>query len=151
LTSPPSPGSSVPAASPPRGTPAGDTTQRPAFAYGRLTGRDIERARRICAGTLGVHPFAERDGHLCHGIGGCRFMVFASTGSAPDAHDQLGFVTAGLAGHLARMRAGGVVFEDVPGTSGGIAGLGPARAAWFGDSEGNLINLIEGNSPLWPS
>jgi catechol 2,3-dioxygenase-like lactoylglutathione lyase family enzyme len=134
-----------------RGTPAGGTMLRPTFAYAKLPARDIERARRFYAGALGVHPFAERDGHLYYDIGGCRFMVFTSTGSASGAHDQLGFVTADLAGHVAQMRGSGVVFEDFAGTSDGIADFGPVRAAWFRDSEGNLINLIEGNSPLWSS
>jgi catechol-2,3-dioxygenase len=69
-------------ASPVRGTPASDTILRPTFAYGKLPARDIERARRFYAGALGVHPFAERDGHLYYDIGGCRFMVFTSVGSA---------------------------------------------------------------------
>jgi hypothetical protein len=42
-----------------------------------------------------------------------------------------------------------VVLEDFPGTSDGIADLGPVRVAWFRDSEGNLINVSEGSSPLW--
>jgi catechol 2,3-dioxygenase-like lactoylglutathione lyase family enzyme len=138
-------------ASPLRGTPADGTMLRPTFAYGKLPARDIERARRFYAGALGVHPFAERDGHLYYDIGGCRFMVFTSAGSASGTHDQLGFVTADLAAHVAQMRGSGVVFEDFAGTNDGIADFGPVRAAWFRDSEGNLINLIEGNSPLWPS
>lgn len=102
---------------------------RPTFAYAKLPARDIERARRFYADTLGVHPFAERDGHLHYDIGGCRFVVFTSTGSASGAHDQLGFVTADLAGHVAQMRDSGVVCEDFTGTSDGIADFGPVRAA----------------------
>ena len=71
-----------------------------------------------------MHPFAERDGHLYYDIGGCRFMVFTSAGSASGAHDQLGFVTADLAGHVAQMRGSGVVFEDFPGTSDGNGVVG---------------------------
>jgi len=45
------------------------------------------------------------------------------------------------------LRARGLQFEDYdsPGlkTMGGIADLGYARAAWFKDSEGNLIGIAQ--------
>jgi hypothetical protein len=55
-----------------RGTRAGGTMLRPSFAYAKLPARDIERAGRFCADTMGVQPFAERDGHLYYDVGGCR-------------------------------------------------------------------------------
>jgi hypothetical protein len=122
--------------------------QRPTLACGKLPARDLERVWRFYTGALGVHPFAERDGHLYYDIGGCRFMIYTSAGSS-GAHDQLGFVTADLAGHIAQMRGRGVVFEDFPGTGDGIADFGPVRAAWFRDSEGSLINPDRGQlTPL---
>ena len=34
--------------------------------------------------------------------------------------------------------------ENFDGTTDSIADFGPVRAAWFKDSEGSLLNLIEG-------
>jgi catechol 2,3-dioxygenase-like lactoylglutathione lyase family enzyme len=121
----------------------------PAFAYGKLPAADLERARHFYAGTLGLHPFDETDGHLYYDVRGCRFMLFASSGVASGTHDQLGFVVADLAAAVDSCRSTGLRFLDTPVTQNGIANFGPIRAAWFHDSEGNLINLIEGSSPLW--
>jgi hypothetical protein len=48
---------------------------------------------------------------------------------------------------VADLRAKGVVFEeyDLPGlkTVGGIAETAGDRAAWFKDSEGNILGLVQ--------
>jgi catechol-2,3-dioxygenase len=121
---------------------------QPRFAYGKLPAQDTERARRFYAGTLGLDPFAERDGHLYYDVGGARFMIYASAGVASGCHDQLGFLVDDLAWHVSQLRQRGVTFDGNAGPDG-IADFGPVQAAWFNDSEGNLINLIHGTSPLW--
>jgi catechol 2,3-dioxygenase-like lactoylglutathione lyase family enzyme len=53
------------------------------------------------------------------------------------------FVVDDVDAAVAGLRARGVVFEeyDLPGlrTEGGIATLGPVRAAWFKDPDGNIL------------
>jgi hypothetical protein len=56
---------------------------------------------------------------------------------------------------VARLRSRGVQFESYPpppgaSVSDGIMNLGQVKAAWFKDSEGNLISIAEfpGGSPL---
>lgn len=48
---------------------------------------------------------------------------------------------------VAELRSHGVVFEeyDLPGikTVNGIAVIGNEKAAWFKDSEGNILNIAE--------
>lgn len=34
-------------------------------------------------------------------------------------------------------------------TVDGVADFGEVRAAWFKDTEGNLLNLIDGVSAMW--
>ena len=120
------------------------------LAYGELPAEDLDRARRFYEEKLGLRPFAERDGHLYFDVGGARFMVFPSAGRPSGSHDQLGFVDD-LAGQVSELRARGVAIEDNDLTHDGIADFGPVRAAWFKHSEGNLLNLIEGVSPMWSS
>jgi hypothetical protein len=59
----------------------------------------------------------------------------------------MGITTPDIEADVAELKGRGVVFEeyDYPTlkTVGSIAQTGPNRAAWFKDSEGNLIGIIE--------
>lgn len=121
------------------------------FAYAKLPAQDIERARRFYEERLGLRAFGEHNGHLYYDVGGARFMVFPSTGQPSGTHDQVGFVVDDIAARVAELRGRGIVFEANQLTRDGIADFGTVRAAWFKDSEGNLLNLIAGVSPLWSS
>ena len=121
------------------------------FAYAKLPAQDIERARRFYDERLGLRSFGEHNGHLYYDVAGARFMVFPSTGQPSGTHDQVGFVVEDIVGRVAELRGRGIVFEDNQLTQDGIADFGTVRAAWFKDSEGNLLNLIAGVSPMWSS
>jgi hypothetical protein len=45
---------------------------------------------------------------------------------------------------VADLKARGVKFEDYPGTKDGILTAHGAKAAWFKDSEGNILALVQG-------
>ena len=120
----------------------------------RLPAQDLKRARAFYADKLGLEPVEERPGGLRYRCGGGAFALFASAGAASGTHTQMGWEVADLEATVATLRARGVVFEeyDLPGlkTVGGIAqveGNYPSRggigekAAWFRDSEGNLLGL----------
>jgi catechol 2,3-dioxygenase-like lactoylglutathione lyase family enzyme len=114
-------------------------------AYAKLPAQDVERARRFYDEKLGLRPFDEHDAyHLFYDVGGARFLVFQSNGAPSGNHDQLGFVVDDIRARVDELRDRGVVFEDYDNTVDGVADLGPVRAAWFKDSEGNVLNLIEG-------
>ena len=119
----------------------------------RLPAQDLERARRFYAEKLGLEPVEERPGGLRYEGASGRFALFASAGRASGDHTQMAFEVDDLDAVVAELRRRGVVFEDVdvPGlrTVDGIAvvegnypsaGTGE-RAAWFRDSEGNLLGL----------
>ncbi|MGA5320931.1 VOC family protein [Streptomyces seoulensis] len=120
----------------------------------RLPAQDLERARRFYSEKLGLEPFDERPGGLLYRCGGSFFVVFQSTGVSPGTFTQMGWEVDDIEATLAELRGRGVVFEDVetPGfrTEGGVAevrGNYPSKgatgewAAWFRDSEGNLIGI----------
>ena len=120
----------------------------------RLPAEDLERARAFYAEKLGLEPAEERPGGLRYECAGGVFALFASDGSASGTHTQMAFEVDDLEAVVAELRRRGVVFEvvDVPGlrTVDGIAdvegnypskgGVGE-RAAWFRDSEGNLLGI----------
>jgi len=119
----------------------------------RLPAQNLDRAKAFYAEKLGLRPAEERPGGLLYRCGGSRFALFASTGRASGEHTQMGWTVDDLETVVDELRRRGVEFEhvDVPGlrTVDGIAevegnypsvGVGE-RAAWFRDSEGNLLGI----------
>ncbi|HZC69662.1 MAG TPA: VOC family protein [Jatrophihabitans sp.] len=120
----------------------------------RLPAQDLERARAWYADKLGLEPAEERPGGLKYRCGSTIFALFATSGRPSGEHTQLGWRVDDIEAAVAELRERGVVFEDVrvPGltTVNGIAdvagnypsdgGVGE-RAAWFRDSEGNMLGL----------
>jgi catechol 2,3-dioxygenase-like lactoylglutathione lyase family enzyme len=119
----------------------------------RLPAQDLERARRFYAEKLGLEPVEERPGGLRYEGASGRFSLFASAGRPSGEHTQMAFEVDDIDAVVTELRRRGVVFEevDVPGlrTVDGIAevegnypstGVGE-RAAWFRDSEGNLLGI----------
>lgn len=126
----------------------------------RLPAQDLARARAYYADKLGLEPVDERPGGLLYRCGQGEFALFESTGAPSGSYTQMAFEVADLEAAVAELRERGVIFEeyDLPGlvTRAGIvevAGNYPSkggvgeRAAWFRDSEGNLLAL---GQPLPP-
>jgi catechol 2,3-dioxygenase-like lactoylglutathione lyase family enzyme len=122
----------------------------------RLPAKDLDRARRFYSEKLGLEPVDERPGGLLYRGASGEFAVFQSAGESPGTFTQMGWEVDDIEAAMAELRAHGVEFEDVdvPGleTVDGIAeveGNYPSknssgeRAAWFRDSEGNLIGMGE--------
>jgi catechol 2,3-dioxygenase-like lactoylglutathione lyase family enzyme len=119
----------------------------------RLPARDLERAKAFYRDKLGLEPSEERPGGARYRCGKSHFALFQSAGAPSGAHTQMGWEVADIEATVAELRRRGVVFEeyDLPGlkTVDGIADIAgnyPSkgtgeRAAWFCDSEGNLIGL----------
>jgi catechol 2,3-dioxygenase-like lactoylglutathione lyase family enzyme len=120
----------------------------------RLPTQDLDRARRFYAEKLGLEPTEERPGGLLYRVAGGEFALYSSAGAAPGTFTQMAFEVDDLDTVVAELKRRGVVFEevDLPGmrTTEGVAevdGNYPSkggkgeRAAWFRDSEGNLMGL----------
>jgi catechol 2,3-dioxygenase-like lactoylglutathione lyase family enzyme len=120
----------------------------------RLPAQDLERARKFYSEKLGLEPSEERPGGLLYRAGGCEFALFESAGTSPGEFTQMGWEVDDIDATVAELSACGVVFEevDLPGlkTVDGIAevaGNYPSkggkgeRAAWFRDSEGNMLGI----------
>ena len=119
-----------------------------AKTHAALPAQDLDRARSWYADKLGLKPVEESPGGLFYEMGeGSRFLIFPSGGQPSGAHTQIAFVVADLDAEVHDLMADGVVFEeyDTPTlkTIGGISEAGPNKAAWFKDSEGNLLGLVQ--------
>ena len=113
-----------------------------------IPAKDLERARAFYAEKLGLTPTSEERIGLRYRLAdGTRFRVFRSGGVASGAHTQMALMVEDLTATVKELRARGLTFEeyDSPGlkTMDGIADVGYARAAWFKDSEGNLIGISQ--------
>jgi catechol 2,3-dioxygenase-like lactoylglutathione lyase family enzyme len=120
----------------------------------RLPAQDLARAKSFYQDKLGLTPSEERPGGLRYRCGNGWFSLFESAGVPSGNHTQLAWEVDDVDATVAQLRARGVVFDeyDLPGlkTVNGIAevagnypsrgGVGE-RAAWFRDSEGNLLGI----------
>lgn len=118
-----------------------------AIAEATLPAKDLERARSFYAERLGLTATSETETGVHYVVGGTRFRLFRSGGSASGSHTQLALMVSDVDAQVHALRERGVSFEeyDYPNlkTVDGIADLGYARAAWFKDSEGNLLGIAE--------
>jgi catechol 2,3-dioxygenase-like lactoylglutathione lyase family enzyme len=117
----------------------------------RLPTQDLARARRWYADKLGLEPVEERDGGLRYEGAAGVFCLFASAGASDGSFTQMAFDVDDIEAAVAGLRACGVVFEEYDGAVNGvmdIEGNYPSkgrgeRAAWFRDSEGNMLGIAE--------
>jgi catechol 2,3-dioxygenase-like lactoylglutathione lyase family enzyme len=119
----------------------------------RLPAQDLGRARTFYSERLGLDPVEERPGGLLYRCGEAEFGLFESSGEPSGQHTQMGWEVEDIEATVKELSDHGVVFEeyDLPGltTHDGIAeiegnypskGTGE-RAAWFRDSEGNMLGI----------
>ena len=109
---------------------------------------DIPAAREFWEGVLGFVPLLAQSTAVVYPAGeGSVFAISRSGGKPSGAHTQMAFTTPDIAAEVAALRAAGIQFleYDLPTlrTVDGIAKLGPNRAAWFNDPQGNLIGIVE--------
>ena len=114
-----------------------------------LPASDLDRAKRWYAEKLGIEPVREDEyGGAEYEVGGAMFLIyrseFAGTNKAPAA----GFRVDDFDATIAELRSAGVVFEDVDfgefgSTVDGVLTMPGStdKAAWFKDSEGNILSL----------
>lgn len=118
-----------------------------ANVYATIPAQDLQRARTFYADKLGLQPAEEGPDGLRYRCGDGGFLLFASSGAASGTHTQLGWDVDDIEAAVAALRDRGVSFEeyDLPGfkTVDGIAEIDGERAAWFKDSEGNLLAIGE--------
>jgi predicted enzyme related to lactoylglutathione lyase len=112
-----------------------------------MPAQDLDRARNFYEG-LGFKGTEEAGAIVYECADGTGFMVFMSGGSSNGTHTQLGFEVKDLNAEMADLRSKGVTFEeyDMPGMkteNGVLRDPNMGSAAWFKDSEGNLISIFQ--------
>ncbi|MFC9333836.1 MULTISPECIES: VOC family protein [Arthrobacter] len=113
-----------------------------------LPAKDIARAKEFYRDKLGLEPQAPGDDDVMYQCGnGTRFLLYRTDNAGTAKNTQMGWVTDNVERDVQELRSRGVVFEDydLPGlkTENGIASSDAGKAAWFLDSEGNILSLFE--------
>jgi predicted enzyme related to lactoylglutathione lyase len=116
--------------------------------------QDVGRAKAFYAEKVGLqavesHSLEARDGQvgLTVGDGVSQFFVYPARVRSSGEFTQAVIHVTDVRAAVTEMRARGVVFEeyDTPETRtvNGVAQMpGGGEAAWFKDSEGNLVGLV---------
>ena len=114
-----------------------------------LPAKDMERAKAFYKEKLDLSPMREGPEGIAYECGdGTGFMLFESQGESRGDFTQMGFEVPDVRATVIDLKKHGVVFEqyDFPGLKtddDGVATIGDEMAAWFKDSEGNMIAISQ--------
>jgi predicted enzyme related to lactoylglutathione lyase len=119
----------------------------PMYAY--IPANDVARARKFYEGKIGLKPADEIAGGVTYKFAdntAC-FLYPAAPSAGTSKASQAFWTVDNLERVMAELRARGVEFEDYDEpdfkTVNGVAEGGGAKAAWFKDTEGNIMALVE--------
>lgn len=117
-------------------------------SYAKLPVQDVERARAFYRDVLGLESHRENHGHMYYDVAGTALLLFPSTGKPSGDHDQFGLVVDDLDEAVRQLNERGVELEEFPAPPGAtvenrVMVRPEMRAAWFKDSEGNLLSVAQ--------
>jgi predicted enzyme related to lactoylglutathione lyase len=115
---------------------------------------DLQRAKDFYADKMGLTPTQELPGDVLvyRTTGGTAFQLYRTDYAGQAGHTIAQWHVDDIESQVRDLKAKGVTFEvyDMPGTQwdGEIASMGGmGRAAWFRDSEGNIMCIDQEESP----
>ena len=118
----------------------------PMYAY--IPAKDMARARRFYEEKLGWRPKQEISGGVAYEFaGGTACFLYPTPNAGTSKASQAFWSVDDVEREVAELRKRGVTFEDydMPGekSRSGAITAGGAKAAWFKDSEGNIMAVIQ--------
>ncbi|TFY96317.1 VOC family protein [Ramlibacter humi] len=118
----------------------------PMYAY--IPAKDVARARQFYEQKVGLKPKEEIAGGVAYEFaGGTACFLYPTPNAGTSRASQAFWQVDDVDALIAALKARGVVFEDydMPGERSpqGAVTAGGAKAAWFKDSEGNIMALIQ--------
>ena len=118
----------------------------PMYAY--IPAKDVARARQFYEQKLGFAPKEEAAGGVVYEFArGTACFLYPTPNAGTSQASQAFWQVDDVEREVAELKARGVTFEeyDLPGfkTVNGIMTAGGAKAAWFKDSEGNILAVVQ--------
>ena len=119
----------------------------PMYAY--IPAADVNRARNFYEKKVGFKPGKEIAGGISYDFGkGTGCFLYPTPNAGTSKASQAFWQVEDVEREVAELKSRGVTFEeyDSPGmkTVNSILTAGGAKAAWFRDSEGNTMAIIQG-------
>ena len=115
--------------------------------YSYIPAKDVARAREFYERKIGLKPQQEIAGGIVYEFGkGTACFLYPTPNAGTSQASQAFWDVKDVEREVEELKARGVVFEkyDMPGADeNGIVTAGGAKAAWFKDSEGNIMALIQ--------
>lgn len=120
--------------------------QAPMYSY--IPAQDVDRARRFYEDKLGLEANLEVAGGIVYQFGkGTACFLYQSPNAGTSRASQAFWDVEDIEREVAELKRRGVEFERYEGMpnvdANGISTEDGARAAWFKDSEGNTMALIQ--------
>jgi predicted enzyme related to lactoylglutathione lyase len=118
----------------------------PMFAY--IPAKDVPRARRFYEQKLGFKPKHEIAGGVVYEFGDhTACFLYPTDNAGTSKASQAFWQVDDVEREVAELKSRGVKFEDydMPGekSPSGVVTAGGAKAAWFKDSEDNIMAIIQ--------
>jgi catechol 2,3-dioxygenase-like lactoylglutathione lyase family enzyme len=118
----------------------------PLYAY--IPAKDVARAREFYENKLGFRPKDELGGGVTYEFADhTACFLYPTPNAGTSRASQAFWQVDDIEREVAELRERGVRFEhyDMPGatSSGDIVTGGGAKAAWFKDTEGNIMAVIQ--------
>jgi catechol 2,3-dioxygenase-like lactoylglutathione lyase family enzyme len=107
--------------------------------------KDIDKAKEFYEGTLGLEPdpSSPDPGGVMYTSGNSRLQVYKTQYGGTNQATSASWKVDDVEGKVEALKAKGVTFEqyDMPGITrnGDVHEMGPLKAAWFKDPEGNVL------------
>ena len=119
--------------------------------YSYIPAKDVGRARRFYEDKVGLKPKQEIAGGVVYEFGkGTACFLYPTENAGTSKASQAFWQVDDIEREVAELKKRGVKFEeyDMPDMkkSGSIYSGGGAKAAWFKDSEGNILAVIQEDS-----
>ena len=115
--------------------------------YSYIPAKDVARARKFYEEKLGIKPKQETAGGVVYEFGnGTACFLYPTPNAGTSQASQAFWQIDDIEREVADLKARGVKFEkyDMPEMDeNGISTAGGAKAAWFKDTEGNIMALIQ--------
>ena len=120
--------------------------------YAVAPAKDLARAKAFYKDKLGLEPVSEFDGGAMFQCGDdTMFLMYETPNAGTAANTAIGWDTDNLEAEVAELKGRGVVFEEYDladiglKTVDSIADMGGEKAAWFKDSEDNILAITQNN------
>ena len=116
-------------------------------AHTTLAVSDMERAKAWYGDKLGMNPTSEDVGGAWYESGGVTFSLFPTPFAGTAQNTVMEWTVDDVEKEVGELKGRGVTFDtfDMEGVEwrDDVAVMGGVKAAWFKDSEGNILAITE--------